>query len=74
MLRALVHAVYADQRRSGRTSVAFCVFDEDPLAPAFRGFPYTDLSTNLYAVAAPGAELPPGCFAPARPGFEMALV
>lgn len=74
VLRALLHAAYTEQRRTGRTSLAFCVFADDPLAPAFRGFPYTDLSTNLYAVAAPETELPPGCFAAGRPGFEMALV
>lgn len=74
VLRALVHRIYSDQRKTGRSFIAFCVFDGDPLATAFRGFLYTDLRTNLYAVAAPGTELPASVFAPGRPGFEMALV
>ncbi|MFN2588640.1 MAG: GNAT family N-acetyltransferase [Actinomycetota bacterium] len=74
VLRALMRRIYDDQRKTGRTFVAFCAFDDDPLGAAFRGFPYTDLKTNLYAVPAPGRDLPPGCFAAGPPGFEMALV
>lgn len=74
VMRALLHRVYADQRKTERTFVAFCVFEDDPLRAAFRGFPYTDLTTNLYAVPAPGSDLPAACFAPGTPGFEMALV
>lgn len=74
VMRALLHRIYADQRKTGRTFVAFCTFENDPLNAAFRGFPYTDLTTNLYAVPAPGSELPEECFAPGTPGFEMALV
>ena len=74
VMRALVHRIYSDQRKTGRTFIAFCAFDDDPLGDAFRGFPYTDLKTNLYAVPAPGSDLPEGCFASRPPGFEMALV
>jgi hypothetical protein len=74
VLRALLQCIYADQRKTGKTFVAFCVFEDDPLRDAYRGFLYTDLPTNLYAVPAPGTELPPDCFAPGPPGFEMALV
>lgn len=74
VMRALVQRIYRDQRKTGRTFIAFCAFDDDPLDAAFRGFPHTDLKTNLYAVPAPGRSLPPGCFAPGPPGFEMALV
>lgn len=74
VMRELLHRIYADQRTTGRTFIAFSAFDDDPLRPAFRGFPYTDLATNLYAVPAPGSDLPADCFARGAPGFEMALV
>lgn len=74
IMQALLHRVYADQRKSGRSFLAFCAFEGDPLRKAFGGFPHTDLRTNLYAVAAPGSTLRQECFAPGPPGFEMALV
>ncbi len=74
VLRALIARIYDDHRKTGRSFIAFCAFDDDPMGTAFRGFTYTDLKTNLYVVPAPGRDLPPGCLAPGPPGFEMALV
>jgi hypothetical protein len=72
--RALLHAVYRDSRRSGRHFLSVCVLEDDPLAPAYRGYLTTNLPAHLYAVTPPGQDLPAGALRPGRPGFEMALV
>jgi hypothetical protein len=74
VLRALVDAAYADHRGSGYHFISWFVPANDPLAPAFCGFWYTDLPARLYVVSLPGREPPEECFVAARPGFEMALV
>jgi hypothetical protein len=74
VLRALLEAVHADLRGRGLAFVSWWVPDGDSLSCAFGGFRYTDLRAGLYAVGAPGRELPRACLAPGRPGFEMALV
>lgn len=73
VLAALLDSAYAELRRSGRCFLSACVWDDDPLAPAYRGFATTDLPAHLYAVTLPGAPTPPAC-REAPPGFEMALV
>jgi hypothetical protein len=74
VMRALLEAIYADYRGGGYHFISWFVLAGDPLAPAFRGFWYTDLAARLYVVSLPGVEPPAACFAPGRPGFEMALV
>lgn len=72
--RALLEAVYADSRHQGYHFLSACVYQNDPLEPAYRGFLTTNLAAHLYAVAPRGEELPAGALGPGRPGFEMALV
>ena len=74
VLRVLLEAVYADYLGSGYHFISWFVLAHDSLAPAFRGFWYTDLPARLYVVSLPGVDPSQACFAPARPGFEMALV
>lgn len=74
VLRALLERVYADQRRTGCVLLSFFAPEGDPLEPAFRGFRFTDLPARLFVVTPPGVDPPAECFAPGRPGFEMALV
>jgi hypothetical protein len=74
VLRALLERVYADHRRGGYVLLSFFAPDGDPLDAAFRGFRFTDLPARLFVVTPPGVEPPAECFAPGRPGFEMALV
>ncbi len=74
VLRALLHRVYADHRKTGYVLLSFFVPEGDPMEPAFRGFQFTDLPARLFVVTPPGIEPPPECLAPGRPGFEMALV
>lgn len=73
IMSALLDVAYADLRRSGRTLLSVCVWDDDPLAPAFTGFLTSDLPAHLYAVTLPGAPIPAPCAAYPPPGFEMAL-
>lgn len=73
ILAALLDVAYADLRRSGRLFLSTCVWDDDPLAAAYRGFVRTDLAARLYAVTPPGAPVPAACTGPAVPGFEIAL-
>jgi hypothetical protein len=72
--RALLEAVYTDSRRSGYHFLSACVYQDDPLEPAYRGFLTTNLRAQLYAVGPRGHPLPSGAMGPGRPGFEMALV
>ena len=74
VLRALLERVYADHRRSGHVLISCFAPEGDPMDAAFRGFQFTDLPARLFVVTPPGVEPPPECFAPGRPGFEMALV
>ena len=74
VMASLLDSAYADLRRTGRALLSVCVWDDDPLAGAYRGFVTTDLPTHLYAVTPTGVPAPPACDATARPGFEMALV
>ena len=77
-MRALLEAVYADARGRGYHFLSCCVFANDALGPAYRGFQRTDLAARLFVVSAPGAEADAERLAEryrgARPGFEMALV
>ena len=73
VMAALLDVAYAEERRSGRVFLSACVWDDDPLAAAYRGFVTTDLPTNLYAVTLPGDPLP-RVRGDDPPGFEMALV
>ena len=74
IMRALLGHVYRDNRGTGRHFLSSCVLENDPLAPAYRGFFHTDLAATLYLVARPGVVIPDQCYAAGRPGFEMALV
>ncbi|HEU0298524.1 MAG TPA: GNAT family N-acetyltransferase [Longimicrobium sp.] len=74
VLRALLDRVYADHRRGGYVLLSCFAPEGDPLDAAYRGFRFTDLPARLFVVTPPGVEPPAECFAPGRPGFEMALV
>lgn len=74
VLRALLHRVYSDHRRGGYVLLSFFAPEGDPLDAAFRGFQFTDLPARLFVVTPPGVDPLAECFAPGRPGFEMALV
>ena len=71
ILRALLERIYADFRRSGYHFMSLCVYENDPLEPALRGFTARRLDFHLYVVTRSDAE--PPVFPAGRPGFEMAL-
>jgi hypothetical protein len=71
VLRALLDRIYADYRRSGYHFFSLCVYDNDPLAAALRGFMIRRLDFHLYVVTRGDAE--PPVIPDGRPGFEMAL-
>ena len=71
VLRTLLDRIYADFRRSGYHFFSLCVYENDPLTPALRGFMTLGLEFHLYAVTRGDAEVP--AFPEGRPGFEMAL-
>ena len=70
VLRALLDRIYADFRRSGYHFFSLCVYENDPLAPALRGFMTQRLEFHLYVVTRGDASPP---MLEGRPGFEMAL-
>lgn len=74
IMAALLDVAYADLRAGGQALLCACVWEGDPLAPAYRGFATSDLAAHLYAVTLPGAPAPPACPPGVPPGFEMALV
>ena len=74
VFRALLEAVYADYQKSGYHFLSACVYRDDPLGSAYRGFLTSNLPAHLYVVAVPGCDIPSGARGPGRPGFEMALV
>jgi hypothetical protein len=71
VLRALLERVYAEFATSGYHFFSLPVYENDPLAPALRGFMTRPLEFHLYAVSR--AEQPECTFGDGRPGFEMAL-
>lgn len=73
VMAALVDRIYSDTRRAGYHFLTTCVYEDDPLAPAYRRYASTAVPATLYYVASP--EDPPPPLSPQlRPGFEMALV
>jgi hypothetical protein len=71
ILAAMLDRIYSDFRRSGYHFVSLCVYEDDPLAPALRGFTTRRLAFHLYVVTPPEIEaIDVGA---GRPGFEMAL-
>jgi hypothetical protein len=71
ILRALVSRIYADFRSRGYHFFSLCEYEDDPLAPARRGFMTRRLGFELHLVTPPGVAAPPSV--EGRPGFEMAL-
>lgn len=74
IMRSLLDSIYRDRRRSGNIFLSCCVFANDKLEPAFKGFITNNLRAHLYVVTLPEYEIPEACFAPERPAFEMAMV
>ncbi len=70
VLLALLQRIYADFRNSGYHFFSLCVYENDPLAPALRGFVTRRLDFHLYVVTRGDAPPP---LLDGRPGFEMAL-
>lgn len=71
VLRALLHRIYADFHGRGYHFLALPIYEDDPLAPAVKGFLARRLDFHLYTVNA--AEEPEPDAVTGRPGFEMAL-
>ena len=71
VLRALLDRIYADFHGTGHHFFSLCVYEDDPLAPALRGFSTRALDFHLYAVSRAGD--PERTYPAGRPGFEMAL-
>jgi hypothetical protein len=71
IFRALLEHVYADYHGQGFHFFTLYLGEEDPLAPALKGFILRRLDFHLYAVTP--ASHPRGDFPPGRPGFEIAL-
>lgn len=71
VFRALLERIYDDHRGRGEHFFSTCEYENDPLAPALRGFLTRRLSFHLYTVTP--ADAPAPDTGPGRPGFEMAL-
>lgn len=74
VMAALVDRIYADLRPQGYHFFSVCVWEGDPLAPAFDRFQKTALAAGLYTMVMPGTRLDGHDLGAGRPGFEMALV
>jgi len=71
ILRALLDAIYGGLHGRGYHFFSLPMYENDPLAPAVRGFQVRRLPFELFVVTDPHAPEP---HPPAgRPGFEMAL-
>jgi hypothetical protein len=71
VLRVLLRRVYSDFHGLGYHFVALPIYEDDPLAPAVKGYLTQRLDFHLYTVTAAEDPQPPE--QPGRPGFEMAL-
>jgi hypothetical protein len=71
IFRALLDRVYADHHGQGFHFFTLYLGEEDPLAPALKGFLLRRLDFHLYAVTP--ASRPREHFPPGRTGFEIAL-
>jgi hypothetical protein len=71
IFRALLEQVYADHRGQGFHFFTLYLGEEDPLAPALKGFLLRRLDFHLYAVTP--ASRPRDTFPTGRTGFEIAL-
>jgi hypothetical protein len=71
IFRALLEQVYADHHGQGFHFFTLYLSEEDPLAPALKGFLLRRLDFHLYAVTP--ASRPIDVFPPGRTGFEIAL-
>jgi hypothetical protein len=71
VLRALLERIYADFRGLGYHFFSLGIYENDPLAPATRGFIARRLPFELFVVTDP--ESPEPAHQAGRPGFEMAL-
>jgi hypothetical protein len=69
ILRALLEHIYADFWQQGYHFVLLCLYDDDPLTPALRGFVTRALDFHLYAVTSSNASRT--IYPEGRPGFEM---
>lgn len=74
VLRALLGRAYTEARSAGHHFLSACVPDTGSLAPAFNGFPATNLRARLFVVSLPGVDVSQVVPATEWPGFEMALV
>jgi hypothetical protein len=71
VLHSLLEHVYADFHPRGYHFFTLCIYEDDPLQPALKGFFTRTLPFHLYAVTSsdhPRTDFPPG-----RTGFEIAL-
>jgi hypothetical protein len=71
VFRALLEHVYADFHGRGFHFCTLYLGEDDPLAPALKGFLQRRLDFHLYAVTP--ASRPRGAFPPGRTGFEICL-
>ena len=71
ILRALLEHIYADFHPRGYHFFMVNMYEDDPLAPALRGFCRRSLAFHLYAVTSSSA--PQTVYPRGRPGFEMVL-
>lgn len=74
VMAALLDRIYDDYHGKGYHFLTACVLDQDPLAPAYRGYRTSGLPAELYVVTEPGGRHASADFGTGRPGFEMALV
>lgn len=73
ILSALLHSAHTAARREGFHFLSVPAPVGDPLGPAYRGYPTTDIRAALYVVTLPGTAVPDDWSRVAMPGFEMAL-
>ena len=71
ILHVLLEHIYADYWARGYHFALLCLYDNDPLTPALRGFVTRALDFHLYAVTS--SSTPRTTYPEGRPGFEMVL-
>lgn len=71
ILRALLEHIYTVFRPQGYHFLMLCLYENDPLATALRGFLQHRLGFHLYAVSS--SQAPRTGYPAGRPGFEMVL-
>jgi hypothetical protein len=73
VMASLLDAIYAASWKRGYSFLMAYVGEQDPLAPAYRGFVTSGLKATLYAVSPHDKPLDVQTLGHGKPGFEIAL-